>query len=131
MRDTGFIGSPLNAPNPLSLSISVIFLKDPLFCTIAFLTAKPNTAVCFDTHLLKYCDTKGTELTILSDEMVVKIPREGAAEMGNQPGMEKGRVDSPCLASSSKLDLELSSLSLVILPCMSQIYMLRWSLHSL
>lgn len=87
--------------------------------------------MCFDTRLLKYCDTKGTELTILSDEMVVKIPRKGAAEMGNQPGMEKGRVDSPCLASSSKLDLELSSLSLVILPCMSQIYMLRWSLHSL
>lgn len=62
-----------------------IFLKDPLFCTVV-----PNTAMCFSTHLLKCCDTKGAELTVLSDEMGVKITVKGTTGADDQPGMKKG-----------------------------------------
>lgn len=60
--------------------------------------------MCFGTHLAKCCDTKGAELTILSDDMNVKTTAKGTAEVDDQPGMEEGRVDSSWLGSSSKLD---------------------------
>ena len=72
--------------------------------TAGFLTPAPNTVMCFGTHLSKCCDTKGAELTILSDEMSVKTTVKGTAEVDDQPGMEEGRVDSPWLGRSSKLD---------------------------
>lgn len=46
--------------------------------------------MCFNTHLLKCYDTEGAELTVLSDEMGVKITVKGTTGADGQPGMENG-----------------------------------------